>query len=331
MPDPSRTSQPPLPNADMAALLSRLAQARVGQPSRYEVPFPQARAQLLAEREPWLNDGPACDVSLRSFAAAGRSIDMQEVRPGQCEANRVLVYLHGGGWCVGSSRTHEAIVRRLAHALKCVAWSIDYALAPEQPFPAGLSDCVAAIEQAARDHPGARVVVAGDSAGANLALGAAMYLRDRHAAGIEATLPDALLLFYGVYTDSLSGSSMATYGDGRYGLSIAAHQRYLHAYIGQCLDQKMDAGGALLDRRYAFQLNPTGDLSGLPPTFLVAAEIDILRDQTWEMASSLRAAGNEMEAMQVPGVTHGFLAYGAVLTEVDQVIGRAAQFVHRQA
>ena len=124
---------------------------------------------------------------------------------------------------------------------------------------------------------------------------------------------------------------MAAYGDGRYGLSIAAHQRYLNAYFDQCLDQKTDASGTLLDRQYAFQLKPAADLSGLPPTLLVAAEIDILRDQTLEMASSLRAAGNEMEAMEVKGVTHGFLAYGAVLTEVNEVIGRAAQFVHRQA
>ncbi len=315
----------------MAALLARLAQARAGQPSRYAVPFPQARAQLLAEREPWLDDGPACDISLRRLAVAGRSIDMRVVRPQQCEADRVLVYLHGGGWCVGSSRTHEAIVRRLADALHCVAWSIDYALAPERPFPAGLHDCTAAIEQAALHHPGARIVVAGDSAGANLALGATMWLRDHRAAGSETTLPDALLLLYGVYTDSVASPSMEAYGDGRYGLSIAAHQRYLRAYLDHDVNREGDASDALADRRYALQLEPTADLRGLPPTFLLAAQIDILRDQTFDMASALQAAGNEVEAMEMPGVIHGFLAYGNALTEVDGAIRRAATFVRASA
>ena len=234
----------------------------------------------------------------------------------------MLIYLHGGGWCVGSSRTHEAIVRRLADALNCMAWSIDYALAPEQPFPAGLHDCIAAIEEAAVRHPGASIVVAGDSAGANLALGATLWLRDRRAAGMAATLPDALLLFYGVYTDSIAGPSMAAYGDGRYGLSIVAHQRYLRAY----LDRQGDAGGAQLDRRYVFQLDPAVDLRGLPPTFLLAAQVDILRDQSLEMAAALRAAGNEVESVEVPGVTHGFLAYGKALAEVGRSVDRAARF-----
>lgn len=312
------------PHAGMAALLAGLAEARAGQPSRYALPFPEARAQLLAEREPWLDDGPACEVSTRHLVVEGRSIAMQLVRPPQCEADRVLVYLHGGGWCVGSSRTHEAIVRRLADGLRCVAWSIDYALAPERPFPAGLLDCVTAIEQAAVRHPGARIVVAGDSAGANLALGAAMWLRHRRAAGVSAALPDAMLLFYGVYTDSIAGPSMEAYGDGRYGLSIEAHSRYLHAYLGQG-----DGGDAPVDRRYLFQLDPAADLRGLPPAFLLAAQIDILRDQGVEMAAALQAAGNEVEAVEVPGVIHGFLAYGKVLAEVGESIDRAARFVRR--
>jgi acetyl esterase len=319
----------------MVALLARLAQARSGQPNRYLLPFPQARAQLLAERLPWLDDGPSCDLQRRSLPTAGGSVDVQVVRPPGVDqaGTALLIYLHGGGWCVGSARTHEPIVRRLAVALQCVAWSVDYRLAPEHPFPAGLLDCVAVIEQAGREHPGAKLIVAGDSAGANLAMAAAMWLRERRktvaTAGVSSVaVPDALLLFYGVYTQVIEGPSMAAYGDGRYGLSVAAHQRYMQAYQSQAGPNGSHA--LQPDQRYALELSAGADLAGLPPAFLVAAQIDILRDQTLAMCQALRAAGNETDLLEVPGVIHGFLSYGKVLGEVGEVISRAAAFVHRQ-
>jgi acetyl esterase len=323
---------PPEPHADMAALLAELALARTGQANRYLVPFPQAREQLLAERLQWLDDGPACDVQVQRIETLEGSVDVQVIRPPRCAGNRVLIYFHGGGWCVGSTRTHEPIVRRLASALQCDAWSVDYRLAPEHPFPAGLLDCVAVIEQVARDHPDANVIVAGDSAGANLALGAAMWLRDRQTTTAteadKVPLPDALLLFYGVYTEALTGTSMAAYGDGRYGLSIAAHKRYMQAYLNQ--NGKADSSLSQPDEGHAFALSPKVNLSGLPPVFLLAAQIDILRDQTFDMSRALEAAGNQTEVLEMLGVTHGFLSYGKVLSEVENVITQSAAFIRRQ-
>lgn len=316
----------------MAALLVRLAAARAGQPSRYALPFPEARTQLLAEREPWLDDGPPCKLSSRRLETQGRPVDVQVVRPRRCESDRVGVYLHGGGWCVGSPRTHEAIVRRLAEALCCEIWSVDYALAPEHPYPAGLQDCIAAIDQVALEHPGARLVVAGDSAGANLALEAAIRLRDRRCAEgrqQEGARPDALLLFYGVYTRSFAGASMTAFGDGRYGLSVAAQERYLHAYLDGESGPEGDADAAMPPHA-AFTLDGGVDLGGLPCAFLLASEIDILHDQTLAMGAALRASGNSVETMEVPGVTHGFLAYGKALPgEVDGAIRAAADFALR--
>ena len=323
---------PPEPHSDMAALLAELALARTGQPNRYLVPFPQAREQLLAERLQWLDDGPACDVRVQRIETLEGSVEVQVIRPPQCAGNRVLIYFHGGGWCVGSARTHEPIVRRLANALQCVAWSVDYRLAPEHPYPAGLLDCVAVIEQVARDHPDANVIVAGDSAGANLALGAAMWLRDRHTTTAtdadKVPLLDALLLFYGVYTEALTGQSMAAYGDGRYGLSIAAHKRYMQAYLNR--NDKTDSSLSQPNEGYAFPLSPKVNLIGLPPVFLLAAQIDILRDQTFDMFRALGAAGNKSQVLEMLGVTHGFLSYGKVLSEVDNAITQSAAFIRRQ-
>lgn len=307
----------------MQSVLDRLARLRAGLPSRYELPFPQAREQLLREREPWLLDGPECAGHDRAFDVAGRMLPMRVVRPSRISPRRLLVYLHGGGWCVGSPRTHDAIVRRLADALECEAWAVDYALAPESPYPKGLRDALAAIGLAAAEHPNARLIVAGDSAGANLALDAALQLRDQ-----GDTLIAALLLFYGVYTDDCSGASMEAYGDGRYGPSIRAHRRYLEAYRdlvtprtseqGVCKDSQGGADGL------EFALSPRVSLAGLPPAWLTVAELDILRDQSHELATRLRHANVPVEVDEVPGVIHGFLAYGQQLDAVGEALGRAA-------
>ena len=303
----------PAPHPAMQAVLDALAAARAGLPNRYALPFPEARAQLLAERRPWLDDGPACAHGERTVEADGRRVAVRTyVLPG-ASTDPLLVYLHGGGWCVGSPETHDNIVRRLAAALGCEAWSVDYALAPERPHPEGLLDCIAAVRAAALAHPQARLVVAGDSAGAHLALMTALRLRDAGGPAIAA-----LLLFYGVHTDALDDASMAAYGDGRYGLSQAAHGRYLEACFGST--RAASAPGAAP----AFALDARVDLAGLPPAWLTVAELDILHDQSLALAAKLSAAGGVVEVDEVPGVIHGFLSYGRALPQARAALDAAA-------
>lgn len=301
---------------DMQAVMQRMAELRQGLPNRYTLAFPASRAQLLVERTPWLADGPACETTDDEVSHAGRRFGRRLVIPPLVDDQRLLIYLHGGGWCVGSSATHDNIVRRLAAEMRCVAWSIDYALAPEAPHPAGLRDCIAAIRLAAHLHPGLRLVVAGDSAGAHLALAAALCLRVHH-----TKLIDSLLLFYGVYTDGCDDASMRAHGDGRYGLSIAAHDRYLHACFGP-------AGVA--SRSTAFALHDTVDMRGLPRVRLTIAELDILRDQSYALAEKLRTADVSVDVDEVPGVIHGFLSFGQQLPQAGQALSAAARWIVRQ-
>lgn len=316
------------PHAKAAALLAQLAQARVGQPHRYAMPFAQARAQLLLEREPWLDDGPACELQDHLIGDGLRTFNAQITVPEVCDARRVVLYFHGGGWCVGSPRTHEAIVRRLAGSMACPVWSIDYALAPEHPFPQGLHDCLSAIETVAKEYPDARIVLAGDSAGANLALAAAMWLRDQgnRVNGAAQVFLAALLLFYGVYSDQFSGDSMNAFADGRFGLSLQAHQRYLQAYgiPGEVGSLPTTEPG----RHHALALTRDAQLAGLPPTFLLAAELDILRDQSLALSVALDAAGTQSTLLEMPGVFHGFLAYGRALPDVEVAIDAATRFAN---
>jgi acetyl esterase len=300
----------------MRAVLDRLTQQRAGRPDRYDLPYPAARAQLLAERRPWLDDGPPCEHAEMRVRAEGRTVRLRRYRPAGDAGERTLVYLHGGGWCVGSPETHDNIVRRLAVGLGCETWSIDYALAPEHPHPAGALDAFAAIRAAARERPGTRIVVAGDSAGAHLALDAALRARAAHAPSIAG-----LVLFYGVYTAALDDASMRAYGDGRYGLSEAAHRRYLR-----------DAFAAARERgdERCFALDPGVKLAGLSPTFVIAAELDILHDQSLSLAARLQEAGVAVDVLDVPGVTHGFLAYGQILAQARETLAAACEWCRRR-
>lgn len=298
----------------MRAVLERLAAQRAGLPERYGLPFPEARAQLLVEREPWLADGPHCPCETTSTEVDGRTLRMRVYRPATIAGARRLVYLHGGGWCVGSPATHDNIVRRLAVGLGCEAWSIDYALAPEAPYPAGLIDAVAAIRAAKRDCPDGALVVAGDSAGANLALDAARALRgDRHVS------IDRLLLFYGVYTDATDDASMGAFGDGRWGLSRAAHERYLAAYRGNTAPP----GG----RPITFALDDDVELRGMPPVYATVAALDILHDQQHALVAKLHRQGVAVTLHEVPGVVHGFLSYGQALPQAGAALKAACAWV----
>jgi acetyl esterase len=321
----------------MQAVLDALAAARAGLPNRYELPYPQARTQLLAERRPWLDDGPPCARAERTVQAEGRRVAVRTYRPGETVGERFLVYFHGGGWCVGSPETHDNIVRRLATTLGCEAWSVDYALAPEAPHPEGLLDCVAAVRAAAAAHPEARLVLAGDSAGAHLALMTALHVRNGDEAARLGARPsggeprlDALLLFYGVYTDAVDDASMAAYGDGRYGLSKAAHVRYLDACFGPVRASAASgarARGTPEPPAPKFPLDRRVDLAGLPDTWLTVAELDILHDQSHALAAALRAAGVAVQVDDVPGVIHGFLSYGRVLPQAAAALEAAAAWV----
>ena len=154
--------------------------------------------------------------------------------------------------------------------------------------------------------------MAGDSAGAHLALSATLQLHEK-----EAEIIDSLLLFYGVYTDACDDASMRAHGDGRYGLSIAAHERYLNACFGP---ERAES------RSNAFALHDTIDLRGLPRIHLTVAELDILRDQSYALVEKLQIAEVSVDVHEVLGVIHGFLSFGQHLAQAAEALSAAAHW-----
>jgi acetyl esterase len=210
----------------------------------------------------------------------------------------LVVYLHGGGFVIGSIGIMDNVARELCHASGAVVVSVGYRLAPEHPYPEGLDDCEAvtrwAVANAGRFgvDPGS-VAVAGESAGGNLSAAVALRLQ---AAG-DVRLAGQALLYPGTTgTEELPSRHEF---DGLV-ISVKAGRAYWAAYSG---------GRDLDDDPFAVPLSAP-DLSGLPPALVVLGGCDMLRDEGRAYAARLRDAGVEVDEVTYPGQPHGFLNFG---------------------
>ena len=274
-------------------------------PELHELTPPQAREvqEQLSQAEPDIDlpiiedrsiDGPGGEIPIRLYDP--RTDDEQ--RP-------LLVYFHGGGFVVGSLDTHDGVCRKLAAETGYPVVSVDYRLAPEHPFPAGLTDCYAAVEWAAGageelDTDG-RVVVAGDSAGANLAAGVSLLSRDRDGPDIAAQI-----LVYPVTGDATETEAYEQNGEG-YFLTTETMEWFHEQYV----DDDIDEGNIYASPRLA------ADLSHLPPATVVTAGFDPLRDDGTAYAQRLADAGNEVRHHNFDGMIHGFFNMIADPVDID--------------
>jgi acetyl esterase len=236
--------------------------------------------------------GPAGDLRLRVAAAPGTP-------------SAVYLDIHGGGFCMGWPEMHDPANARLALATGMTVVSLDYRLAPEHPFPAGPDDCRAAadwlIANAEAEFGSSRLIIGGDSAGANLTVHVALHLRDRglidRVAGMNLT--------YGIY--DLSGTPSArNLGAEPLVLSARAMDKFHDSYApGRDAEQLRDPAISPL---YA-------DLAGLPPALLTVGTLDPLLDDSLFMAARLQAAGNPAELYVVPESPHGFGSFPGPMAE----------------
>jgi acetyl esterase len=227
----------------------------------------------------------------------------------------LIVYFHGGGWALGEVGDFDGVCRRLAQASGCEVLSVGYRLAPEHPYPAGLEDALEACEQATRLAAGRPLVLAGDSAGGNLAAVLARRNRDAAEAAADVRLQ---LLVYPVVDHDFKRPSYLDYGNRGYPLGAREMEWFWDLYIA-------DEG-----RREDADATPLrGELSGLPPAFLVIAEHDPLRDEGLAYAEALERAGVPVEVAHFEDVTHGFFTMAGFLDRGDEAIAVAAAAIRR--
>jgi acetyl esterase len=227
--------------------------------------------------------------------------------PTPAEISPVVVYFHGGGFCLGDLDTHDHVARAHAVGAEAIVVSVDYRLAPENPYPAGVEDAWAALQWVGA-HAGelggdpTRIAVAGDSAGGNLAAVTALLARDN--AGPELVFQ---LLWYPVVTADLSAPSHTENAFAPI-LDREVIEAFLAWYIPGI---DVTADPAALPVTLAPGNSP--DLSGLPPAFIGTAEHDPLRDDGARYAEMLNAAGVPAELNNDPGLVHGYVNFAPVI------------------
>jgi acetyl esterase len=273
------------------------ARAAALPPIRLEEPFDEPRALTEALNLPLAEGGPMMAESAdRWVPARGRRVQCRVHRPNLPGPLPMLLYLHGGGWVWNSIDTHDRLMREYAAASGCIVVGPDYALSPEAVFPQALEECEAvlrwvAAEGAAWGADPTRIVVGGDSAGANLAAGLALWLRQG-----PTPLPlRGLLLNYGVFDSRVDTPSYAEFATG-YGLTRERMEFYWRVYAPR-----------IVDRSSPFTAPLRADLAGLPPCLLHIAELDVLASENHAMAAQLQAAGVAVETRLFHGTVHGFL------------------------
>ena len=265
----------------------------LGSPSLSSAPPNRARARYA--RDMRLHRGPQIDVGpVRDLVVEG--LPARHYAPMDPRPQPLLLFFHGGGFVVGDLETHDLPCRLICCAANVHVLAIAYRLSPEAPFPAAIDDARNALRWAfAHAHElGAsdRIVVGGDSAGANLSA-----VVSQLAARDGGPAPCLQVLFYPPLDRTVVRPSLELFANG-FLLTRADIDWYQAQYTGQIPGAEKDPRVSPLLAR---------DLSGLPPAIIATAGFDPLRDEGEAYAEALQRAGTPCELRQLPGQLHGFL------------------------
>ena len=255
---------------------------------RSKIPAAGTADPVAEVRTLWINaEQPARIIPARLYVPQGAG-----------EGSLPLVlFAHGGGFVAGDLGTHDVLVRAVANRSAALVVAVDYRLAPEHPFPAGLDDVYAVLEWLAKEgrklggNP-QRIAVCGDSAGANLAAAVAILARDRAGPAIAAQW-----LMYPALSNRMDTGSWKEYGEKNFP-TRSMNSKVIAAY----LPHGVDPDGPLAAPLWA-------DHANLPPALVQVGELDPLRDEGVAYAQALNDAGVEAQARVYEGQQHGFIQF----------------------
>jgi acetyl esterase/lipase len=234
------------------------------------------------------------------------------VTPVNARADRVVLYFHGGGYVIGGPRSHGKLAAQIAHTARGEAWLVDYRLAPEQPHPAALEDAVAAYRWLSQREGIGRIVLAGDSAGAGLALALAVSIRD-----LKLPPPVAMVLI-SPWTDlTLSGESQRTHRD--------RDPMLRHAWLATCAAYyaaELPLESAALSPLFA-------DLMHLAPMLIQVGSEEILLSDSERLAERAKQAGVCVRLSRFEGMWHDFQVHAGMLAEADRALAEIGTFIDR--
>lgn len=282
-----------------------------------DVSYEKMRENYMNERKYWNEGGPEPKqtIDLEIEGPYGK-LPIRFHYPQKRIGNGAIIYIHGGGFAVGNLDTHSKIMRTLMEETGAVVIGIDYHLSPEYKYPTQVKECAFLADwlrnyaekyELDRDD----ISFAGDSAGANLSLATALYLRDHEK---DISYIRALLLYYGTYGLTDSGSMRLLGGDYD-GLGQEDLEQYRKMYVA---DEKSDV------RYYDCFSN---DLTtGIPPCYIACGNLDPLLDDSKLLYDILKHHQQTVVMEEFKGVIHSFLHFTKLLPEAKEAIQSGATF-----
>jgi acetyl esterase len=290
-----------------------------GNPTPPREPSPTAIAHMREAasqvRRTWAESVSAGPIRRHVVETSNGPVSLTIHLPNGISPGGTLLFLHGGGWTLFDSETHSPLMRALAAKTGWAVVGVDTPRAPESPYPEPVEASASVTRTVMRTGPGLGLpeplALCGDSSGANLAVAATLVMRDA-----DETLPAALVLFYGVYDSDLSRQSYAKFGTESFPLSAEKMAWFWDRY---CPD---------VARRSEPLASPLhADLSGLPPTNMVVAGQDILRDENLAMAARLAEAGVRVSLDVYPGAVHAFCEAVGFVDVSRRAVARSATWL----
>jgi len=250
---------------------------------------------------------PASGVTIRRSSLGPSQGDL--ILPDGGDASRLIIYYHGGGFFLFSSRTYRVVTTHLARVSGAAVFVPDYRLAPENPAPAAHDDAFGVYHAALRSYLHDRIALSGDSAGGNLALATIIRARD-----VQLPLPGAVALFSPWLDFAEEGASYRSMQDDPI-LPPQVLDGFKRAYLGD-IDRKSPAVTPFDD-----------DFHGMPPTLLHVGSWERLRDDSVTLFSRLRAASVDAELKIFEGMCHGWQLFAPVLEEGMMSVEEAGRFI----
>lgn len=303
----TRTRPARLPDdPQIRSLLERSA----GAPALHEISLAEARARVSGMRTVLQPAPRVHSVRDSVIPQSDGELAVRTYLPTLFVRTGTILYFHGGGWTLGGIEDSDGYCRHLAVTSGHRVISVGYRLAPEHPYPAALDDARSALDWLAAAHPGEAIVLAGDSAGGNLAAVCALYARDN-----ELPVTGQVLIYPVVDTDD-DRNSVHEFGGPGLLMTSADMEWFWDNYVP---DPAM---------RSRAEISPlhAPDFAGAAPALLVVAEHDILRDGALEYAEKLSGHGVEVRTEHFPDMIHGFAPLIGLLDDADAALAAVADY-----
>lgn len=283
---------------EIRQFVARMSAAFASYPNFNDLPFPEMRRACERIRAPWAAGGPVMSQTTeRTLPTPVGDVRVRIHNPSARTQKPAFIYMHGGGWTTFSIDTHDRLMREYAARSEMVVIGVDYALSPEVKFPVAQQQ-IATVARWTREHSTElgihrdRIALGGDSAGGNLAITAALRLRDEG----DGDAVHAVVTNYAVTDIYSAPEALQRYGHEGYMLGAEEMVRFWENYLRSPEDAKSPLACPV-----------HADLRGLPPVFMVIPECDILTEQNWRLAQQLELAGVRVTTSFYEGASHSFL------------------------